>query len=204
MEEAIGIVGGSFDPIHLGHLILAQDAAEAFELDRVLFVPCARAPHKPAGAVASPADRAAMIQAAVEGDPRLAMCPVELDRGGVSYTWETLEELRRLNPGAGLRFVIGADTLTELHSWRNIGRILELCEFVTIARPGFRLDGLTPADLRLSPSQGDALLRRVAVGHGVDISSTDIRMRLAEGLSIRYLVPEPVAMYISEHHLYGT
>lgn len=203
MKQAIGIIGGSFDPIHVGHLILAQDAAEAFALDRVLFVPCAQAPHKPAGPVAPAADRAAMIGLAVAGDPRFELCRLELDRGGVSYTYDTVSALRAAYPDAALRFVIGADTLTELHSWRRIGDLLELCEFVTIARPGFRLLDLKPGDLRLPGALAGELLRRVAVGHAVDVSSSDIRMRLARGVGVRYLVPDSVNTYISEHHLYG-
>lgn len=203
MAQAIGIIGGSFDPIHMGHLILAQDAVEAFALDRILFVPCAQAPHKPAGPVAPAEDRAAMIALAVAGDPRFELCRLELDRGGVSYTYDTVAALRSACPDAALRFVIGADTLTELHSWRRIGDLLRLCEFVTVARPGFRLADLQPADLRLPSPWAADLLRRVASGHAVDLSSSDIRKRLARGVGVRYLVPDSVATYISEHHLYG-
>ena len=203
MDSDIGILGGSFNPVHLGHLILAQDAFERFELDRVYFVPCACAPHKPADLLAPAEDRLAMLEEAIEGDPRFAVSRAEIDRGGVSFTIDTVREFRQLFPGSGLHFIIGADTLTELKSWRCIGELLSLCAFVTLARPGFRTADVRDEDIGLPPPWPDRLRARVATGHAVDISSTDIRMRLAEGLSIRYLVPETVEMYISEHHLYG-
>ena len=203
MDSAIGILGGSFNPVHVGHLILAQDAMERFELERVCFVPCAQAPHKAAEMLAPAEDRFAMLDVAIEGDPRFAVSRVEIDRGSVSYTIDTVREFRRLFPDSRLHFIIGADTLTELKSWRSIGELLDLCAFVTLARPGFRSTDLRDEDIGLPPPWPDRLRARVAAGHAVEISSTDIRMRLAEGLRIRYLVPETVEMYISEHHLYG-
>ena len=203
MNASIGILGGSFNPIHVGHLILAQDAAEKFELDRVYFVPSANPPHKPAETLAPAEHRAAMIEAAIEGDARLALSRCELEREGVSYTIDTVRDFAAHFPGAALRFIIGADTLPELKSWRAIRELLTLCEFVTLARPGFRPESLGDAQIGLPPPWPERLRARIACGHVVEVSSTDIRMRLAEGLSIRYLVPSPVEMYICEHRLYG-
>ncbi len=199
----IGLFGGSFNPVHTGHLVIAQDAAESFGLDRVLFLPCGQPPHKPADALAPAEHRAAMIEASIEGDPRFALCRCELDRPGTTYTIDTVRALRAERPEDSLHFLIGADTLAELHSWKDIGDLLGLCEFLTLARPGFPLDSLDPDSFGLPPPWPELLLSRVARIHEVGISATDVRMRLAEGLSIRYLVPGCVERYISEYHLYG-
>lgn len=205
MTQRIGIFGGTFDPVHIGHLVMAQDALERFELDQVLWVPCKISPHKPGGSVASGDHRAAMLDLAVEGDPRLEVSRVELERGGVSYTIDTVRFLQGLFPDAQLVLIVGSDTLLDLTTWRAIDDLLDCCEVVTLARPGTDLELIKPSDLRFRDiEQAVQLLARSAVGHLIDISSTEIRMRLAEGLSIRYLVPDPVAMYIAEHRLYNS
>jgi nicotinate-nucleotide adenylyltransferase len=146
-----------------------------------------------------------MLDLAVEGDPRLEVSRLELERTGASYTIDTVRAIRVQNPGARPVLVLGADSLLELHGWRSVDELLELCEVVTLARPGKDLSATTAADLGFRDAACAArLLARRVVGHGVDISSTEIRMRLAEGLSIRYLVPDSVAMYIAEHNLYAS
>lgn len=199
----VGLFGGSFNPVHMGHLVVAQDAVEAFDLDRVVFVPCGHPPHKPSGELAAGEHRAAMIEAAIEGDPRFALSRCELERPGVTYTIDTVRAMRAARPDDSLHFLIGADTLTELHSWREIGTLLGLCEFLTLVRPGFDPARIDPASFGLPDPWPARLLGRIARVHEVGISSSDIRMRLAEGLGIRYLVPDCVERYISEHHLYG-
>ncbi len=201
MSERIGILGGTFNPIHLGHLILAQDALEQLELDRVLLIPCALPPHKDGRALASAPHRAAMIEAAIEGDPRFSVSTLEIERGGLSWTVDTLQALRDTYPDALRVFIIGADTVHELRTWRRIDDIFRLCRFAVVGRPGVKPTG-TPDELGLSEAQTDQLRASVIVGHDIDISSREIRMRIAEGLSIRYLVPDAVAMYIAEHRLY--
>lgn len=198
----LGLFGGSFNPVHLGHLVVAQDAMELFELSRVLFIPCARPPHKPATELASAEHRLAMLEAALEGDWRFEACDIELRRGGTSWSIETARELRRLYPSAELVFIIGADSLPELHLWREVDALLALCRFVTVVRPGTDLEALNRLDLNLPPPWSRRLLEQVRVGHQIGISSTDVRCRVAEGLSIRYLVHPAVEMYIAEHHLY--
>lgn len=198
----IGVLGGAFNPIHMGHLIMAQDAMEHFELSQVLFIPCSRPPHKPAPELAPAEHRLAMVQAALEGDWRFEVSDIEIQRGGISWSVDTARELRRLYPAAELVFIIGADMLPELYLWRDVGTLLELCRFVTLARPGTDLEALRQADLRLDPPWSERLKDQVRVGHLVNLSSTDIRYRLAEGLSIRYLVHPAVDMYIAEHRLY--
>jgi nicotinate-nucleotide adenylyltransferase len=199
----IGMLGGTFNPVHLGHLLVAQDAYEELELDRVLFIPAATPPHKTVHEIAEPRHRLAMLEAAVEGDPRFAVSPLELERPGVSYSIDTVQAIRERNPGAHLFFLIGADTLFELHTWKRIEELLTLCEFATVTRPGYAGKPITAETLRLPDPWPERLAARHFTSHPVDISSSDIRMRLAEGLSIRYLVPAAVEMYICEHHLYG-
>jgi nicotinate-nucleotide adenylyltransferase len=200
----IGVLGGTFNPIHLGHLIVAQMALERFELSRVLFIPCAMPPHKNGAGLAEGCHRLAMVQGAVEGDLHFEASDIEIQRGGRSYTVDTISVLHERFASADFCFIIGADTLMELHTWKQIDTLLTLVRFVTLARPGTNLAALRadPGRLRLPPPWPDRLLADVAEGRQVDVSSSDIRHRLAEGMSIRYLVPPCVEMYISEHNLY--
>lgn len=202
MAERIGILGGSFNPVHSGHLILAQDAMEQFGLERVLFVPASQPPHKPTLQLAPAADRLAMLRLALGDDTRFGLAEDEIQRGGVSYTVDTLRRLREQHRDASLFFIIGGDTLRELHTWKDIYTVLELAEIITVARPGSRLDGLDAEGLRLKDPWPKRLAANVATGHLVEISATDIRHRVARGLSIRYLVPQAVAGYIAAHGLY--
>ena len=202
MAERIGILGGSFNPVHTGHLILAQDALEQFGLSRVVFVPAAQPPHKPSLQLAPAADRMAMLRLALGDDARLAVSEDEIQRGGVSFTVDTLRRLREQLPDAALFFIIGGDTLRELHTWKDIYAVLELATIITVARPGFSVDGLDEEALRLRDPWPRRLAANVATGHLVEISATDIRNRVSRGLSIRYLVPQSVAGYIAAHGLY--
>lgn len=200
-QRKIGILGGSFNPVHIGHLVLAQDALEQYELDQVLFVPCAVPAHKRAEELAEAAHRRAMLDEAVMGDPRFEISDIELMRDGVSYAVDTVEQLKKARADAQLWFIIGADTLIELHTWREIYRLLELCEFITFQRPGYH-EKLTPERLQLKDPWPERLLKNVTEAHCIEVSSSDIRRRVAEGMSIRYLVPDSVGMYICEHGLY--
>lgn len=202
MAERIGILGGSFNPVHNGHLILAQDALEQFGLNRVVFIPAAQPPHKPSLLLAEAAVRLEMLRRAVAGDARFSVSEEELQRGGVSYTVDTLRRLRDLYAGAGLFFIIGGDSLRELHTWKDIYTVLELAEIITVARPGFRTDDLNESTLRLRDPWPRRLASNVATGHLVEISSTDIRNRVARGQSIRYLVPAAVEQYIAATAVY--
>lgn len=202
MTERIGILGGSFNPVHSGHLVLAQDALEQFGLARVVFVPAAQPPHKPSPGLAPASDRLEMLRLAVSGDARFEVSDIELQRGGVSYTVDTLRQFREQRPGAPLSFIIGGDTLRELHTWREIYTVLDLADLVTVARPGFRSDDLNEATLRLRDPWPRRLAANVATGHLIEISSTDVRARVARGQSIRYLVPAAVEQYILSRALY--
>ena len=203
-EMRIGILGGTFNPIHMGHLILGQTAIEAFGLTKVLFIPCHTPSHKNASSLLDARHRLEMVKLAVEDNWCFEPCDIEIQRGGVSYAVDTVAELRQRYPDARLFFIIGADSLVELHLWRNIYCLLTLCDFVTFARPGLEPENLTAQRLCLDDPWPARLLENLTIGPLIDISSSDVRHRLAEGLSIRYLVPAPVAMYIAEHHVYDT
>ena len=195
-----GIMGGSFNPVHTGHLLMAQDAAEYFELDRVFFIPCATPPHKVGTDLASAEHRLNMLKAAVTRVPLFEINTLEIERGGRSYSVDTVDRLRKTYRHDKFFFILGDDSLVDLPEWYRIDDLLEICEFVTLARPGVEIPAGAPAieDAR----QREQLLSRRRVGHSLNVSSTEIRDRVASGRSIRYLVPDAVADYIDGHRLY--
>lgn len=188
----IGILGGTFNPIHLGHLLIAQDALEQAGLTRVIFIPAATPPHKPLAGAVNGAHRLRMVKLAIAGDERFAVSDLEIRRGGRSYSVDTLAALKRQMTGQ-FYFIIGADSLNELHLWRDADRLVKLCRFIAVARPGY-----APEPAR----QLTGLRCQLLPGHACDISSRDIRARIAQTKSIRYLVPEPVRRYIERKKLY--
>jgi nicotinate-nucleotide adenylyltransferase len=198
----VGLMGGTFNPVHLAHLVAAQDARELFGLDEVWFIPCSAPPHKEHGQLAPGPDRVAMLKLALEGVPWASVCEIELRRGGISYTVETLRELMRLHPGHRFYFILGTDSLVELHQWREIESLLTMCTFVSIGRPGWDPTRLDEASLRLPPPWPGRLLAQVRTGHLIGVSSTEIRERAARGLSLRYLAPDAVVQYIENKALY--
>jgi len=200
--ERIGVFGGSFDPVHTGHLTIAQDAVEQLELDRLIFVPAAVPPHKKDVKLAEGRHRFEMLQLATEGNLSFEVSDMELQRGGVSYTFDTITQIQFEHPGAELFFIVGLDSLVELHCWRNVDELLELCTVVPFARGG-EDPARVAAKIQLSEPWKTRLMERLIRIHEIEISASEVRMRLAEGLSIRYLVPPEVEMYIAEHHLYG-
>jgi|APTNR8051073442_1049403.scaffolds.fasta_scaffold00090_75 nicotinate-nucleotide adenylyltransferase len=203
MAERVGIFGGSFNPVHTGHLVMAQDALERFGLHKVLWIPAAQPPHKLSQALAPAADRLDMLRLALQDDPRFEVSEEELNRGGVSYTVDTVQRLQTRRPEVQWTLIIGGDTLCELHTWKDIGRLLTLCQIVTVARPGFAADKMDPTLLRLPEPWPRKLLADVITGHRVEIASSELRQRIQRGQSIRYLVPEAVERYIRERRLYS-
>ena len=196
--RTVGLLGGTFNPVHDGHLSIAREALRLFALDGVWFIPCSNPPHKPAAGLASNADRLAMLNLAIAGEPRFQALTIEFERPGRSYTIDTILALRMLHPGIGFVFIIGADTLPELHTWHRPLELLELVRIVTLARPGHVPES---AELHLPPPWPGKLLADVRTGSPLDVSSRDIRAGIAAGRPVP-LVPEPVMRYIQEHNLY--
>ncbi len=201
-SERIGVFGGSFDPVHMGHLTIAQDAVEQLELNRLIFVPAAVPPHKQGKTLVEGRHRFEMLQLATEANLSFEVSDMELQRGGISYTFDTMTQIQFEHPGAELFFIVGLDSLVELHLWKNIEQLLELCTVVPFARGG-EDPARIAEQIQLSNGWKTKLLGRLIRIHEIEISASEVRMRLAEGLSIRYLVPPEVEMYIAEHHLYG-
>ena len=194
--EKIGIFGGSFDPIHYGHLVLAEYAKNAWALDRVILVPVGRQPLKENGTLASGPDRLAMVRLAIKGNAAFSVDDRELKRPGLSSTVDTMTALHAAHPQAELFFITGADEALSLGRWMRSEELSRLCRVIAATRPGFDLRGLE----QLPPYwQGRVLPIEIPQ---LEISSSDLRQRVADGKSIRYLLPDGVASYIRSHHLY--
>jgi nicotinate-nucleotide adenylyltransferase len=187
----IGLLGGSFDPPHNGHLLAAGDAFDALSLDRLIFVPTAVQPLKIGKAAATPEQRLSMVRRLVEGDERFDVSAVEIERGGLSYTVDTLADLAGRWPSAELFWLVGADAVRTFDKWREPGKIVELATVVVLQRAG---DGTETGTMPGTPKW--LATRRI------DISSTEIRERVREGKSIRGFVPDAVADFIAAEQLY--
>jgi nicotinate-nucleotide adenylyltransferase len=202
-DRRVGILGGTFDPVHYAHLVIAEQAREALALDRVVFVPAGMPPHKLDESITPAADRAAMVELAVRDNPAFAMCRIELDRDGPSYTLDTLElltaEAARQRVVRELFFILSTEVLDDLPTWREPRRILALCRLAVVPRPGAPLPDRTWLEARFA-GLADRIVQieTVPVAH----SASDVRRRAAAGHSIRYLVPPPVETYIRDHRLY--
>jgi nicotinate-nucleotide adenylyltransferase len=166
-----------------------------------VFIPVNKPPHKQCHNLVSAAHRLAMIDGAIEGDLRFGLSDIEVEREGVSYAVDTMRELKYMYPDSDLSFIIGSDSLPELHLWKNVYELLGLCEIKVFERPGYRIESLAKK-LELREPWPSKLVENTVSGHMIDISSSDIRYRICEGMSIRYLVHPAVEMYISEHSLY--
>jgi nicotinate-nucleotide adenylyltransferase len=193
----IGVFGGTFDPVHLGHLILAEQSREQARLDRVLFVPAARPPNKQHQAITPFSQRVEMLALAIAGHPAFQIDELEKDRPGPSYTVDTLEELHRRYPDDQLSLLIGSDCLSDLAHWRDPARICQLAELLIMARPGWSIEQF-PTEANLPRD----MHRQIIHAPMIDLASRDLRRRAAEGRSLRYLVPRAVECYISAHRLY--
>jgi nicotinate-nucleotide adenylyltransferase len=189
----IGVFGGTFNPPHLGHLIVAESARESLNLDKVLFIPCASPPHKSSRSLADADCRLEMVKLAISGNTCFEASDIEIERGGKSYTVDTLRALTALYPRAELFLLIGIDNLLELHTWKEPEEIFGLCDVVAINRPGF-----DPANVRKDYLRRVTFLRYPSI----DISSSEIRRKAKMGKSIKYLVPSAVESYILKHGAY--
>jgi nicotinate-nucleotide adenylyltransferase len=205
---SVGVFGGTFDPIHIGHLAVAEEAAETLGLECVLLVPAARPPHKPAVETAPGEDRLAMVELAIAGNPRFATSRLELDRDGPSYTAETLTALIAERAAAGQlgepHLILSADAFVGLPTWHEPRRVLSLARLVVAPRDGFP-DASADALREWFPDLPDAAARAVFLdGPHLHLSASTLRDRAAAGRSLRYLVPEAVRAYIGDHGLYRT
>lgn len=186
----IGILGGTFNPIHIGHLILAEEAMSKLKLDRVIFVPTFIPPHKNVEASAKPKDRLKMVELAIQSNEAFNVSTFELDSKKKSYSVYTLKEFRRIyGKDAQLFFITGSDLLKDLFSWKNVNEIFKMSKFIVANRPGYPVEEL-PQDID------------TVVITPIEISSEEIRRRIRENRSVRYLVPEKVRFYIIKHKLY--
>ena len=197
---ATGVFGGTFDPIHYAHLAVAEAAREAFDLRRILFIPAAQPPHKPDRPITSAADRFAMVEAAIAGNDRFEISRVELDRGGPSYTAETLASLRAADGDDPFALILSAESFAELPTWHEPERILELAAAIVVA-PRYGYEEVDEEFLarHFPSSTGRAVFLD---GPRIRMSASEVRERAASGRSIRYLVPDAVAAYIGDHGLY--
>jgi nicotinate-nucleotide adenylyltransferase len=193
-------MGGTFDPIHNGHLVAASEVADLFDLDEVVFVPTGQPWQKRHRPVAAAEDRYLMTVIATAPNPRFSVSRVDIDRGGPTYTKDTLRDLRALNPAADLYFITGADALASILSWQNWEEMFSIAKFVGVSRPGYELDGEQIAGaIRELPAEALRLVEVPALA----ISSTDCRKRAATDRPIWYLVPDGVVQYVAKRKLYA-
>lgn len=198
----VGILGGTFDPVHVGHLIIAEEALSRLALDQVLFIPAGQ-PWLKADQVLSAAEhRLKMVELAIASNPRLGVSRIEIDRAGPTYTVDTLEQLKRdLGEDVQLFFILGLDALEHFHRWEQPERIIELCELALASRPGFQNSRILDEQLGRYPKLGSKV--NFLAAPVMDISGSSIRLRAGEGRSIKYRVPEAVERYIDQRALYG-
>lgn len=196
----VGVLGGTFDPIHIGHLVAAEEVRAQLRLDRVVFVPAGLPPHKLTEHVSSVAHRLAMVKLAIASNPYFTVSRVDIDRFGPCYTVDTIELLRdEWGGNIELYFILGSDSLADIVTWHQPERLIRLCRLAVMERPGYRVD--VEELERLLPG----ITSRIHFINSpqLDISSTDIQKRVRQGLPIKYQVPEAVEDYIYEHELYA-
>lgn len=186
----IGILGGTFNPIHIGHLILAEEVKDKLKLDKVIFIPTNHPPHKQNSEIIDAKERYKMVKLAIKGNKDFLVSDIEIRRKGVSYTIETIQELKKIYPKDQLYFITGSDLLKYLDDWKDLNQILEMVNFVVVNRPGYPLEMIPPHIKTLEIS-------------AVDVSGFQIRKNLKEKRSVKYLVPENVLRYIKKNRLYG-
>jgi len=219
LSQRLGILGGTFNPIHYGHLAAAEEVRDRLRLDRILFIPSFIPPHKREEIVPHADLRVEMVRFATKGNPFFEASDIEINRGGRSYTIDTVEALREVFPGMDLYFITGLDSFLEIQTWHEWERLLMLSNFVVISRPGYKfvdlarisfMQSAAPELARLDQGlQRDAVVRSSAFTICLetiplfDISSTDIRTRVKAGVSIKYLLPDAIETYIITNKLYA-
>lgn len=192
-RPSIGVMGGTFDPIHHGHLVAASEVMDVFNLDQVVFVPAQMQPFKAGRRVTSPEHRYLMTVIATASNNRFTVSRVDIDRGGTTYTIDTLNDLHQQRPNADLFFITGADALEQILTWKDAEQLFDLAHFIGVTRPGHELNAAG------IPKSAVSLLEVPAMA----ISSTDCRARVAAGKPVWYLVPDGVVQYIDKYGLYS-
>lgn len=196
----IGVMGGTFDPIHMGHLVAAEEAMWALRLDKVLFVPTGEPPHKQPGGSSAAADRVRMVELAIASNPHFQLSLVDVNRPGKSYTVDTMRILRAdLGAGAELFFIIGMDSLSELSTWKDPAGLITQSRLAVVNRPPYPEANLVRLEAQLPGISGRVDMVEMP---GIDLSASDLRQRVTTGRPIKYLVPEAVEQYILERGLY--
>jgi len=216
MKERVGLFGGTFDPVHCGHIRAAGEVLERFSLDKVLFIPSFIPPHKERAGIAPARDRLRMVDLACREEPRFAASSIEVDAREKSYSIITLEKVKRIYPGAWIFFILGVDAFLEIETWRDHERVLEECLFIVMTRPGYRLEqadrvlGGLIGEKVYPISENEKIGEDLFGAHRIfflpflalDISSTEVRRRIGRGETVKSLVPDIVGDYIRSHHLY--
>lgn len=200
-NKKVGIMGGTFDPIHTGHLVVANEVLNFYGLDEIIFIPAGDPPHKK-GTAANSFDRYVMTEIAVLSNDRFMVSDMEIKKEGKSYTLDTLTELTQKYPDAEFYFITGTDAVIELPSWREPEKLLKLCKFVAVSRPGISMEDAWTKISEINKKYNSCI--ELFQAPMLQISSTDIRHRLMEGKSVKYLLPESVEQYIIKNNLYGS
>lgn len=199
-DKKVGIMGGTFDPIHIGHLILAETAKDYFHLDEVLFVPSGSSYMKEN--VTDKYIRSHMVELAIEDNPDFALSNIEIEREGNSYSYETMQQLKALHPDNIYYFIVGADSIFHMREWKNIDLLFENCIIAVAVREGYSETELNECIHSLTKEFSNCKIQLFATSR-VDISSTDIRQRLIQKLSARYSVPDKVLAYLEKNRIYS-
>ena len=200
MKKRVGIMGGTFNPIHLGHLIIAEAAYEAYNLDEVLFVPSGVSYMKDQSEILDAKKRVHMTGLAIEDNPHFALSTIEIDRDGNSYSYETLETLRKQNPNTEYYFLVGSDTLFALETWKHPEILLPSCTILVAVRDGVPMEKMQEHAKYLEEKFGGSI--QLLTTPNIEISATDIRNRLSKNRNVKYFVPDAVLDFINKYDLY--
>lgn len=198
--KKLGIIGGTFNPIHYGHLVAAEFAREAFALNHIVFVPSARPPHKDLGEILDSQHRLKMVEIAVRDNAYFSVSELEIERRGLSYSVETVADFHRMYPGTEIFFILGIDAFMFMNTWKDTDRLAEMCSMIVVTRPGYHMN---PEDERFAgiPALMWEKIEVIPIP-GFEISSSAIRERVEQGKTIKYLLPPGVEQYIYDHNLY--
>jgi nicotinate-nucleotide adenylyltransferase len=202
-DRSVGIMGGTFDPIHYGHLVIAEAARAKFQMEEIVFVPSGTPPHKRGRNITHFEHRFQMTKLAIQDNAHFCVSRLEIDRPGPSYAVDTIRALRDLfSPNTRLYFITGADAILEILSWKDVGALIGMCQLVAATRPGYSLDGLKDIVNRIQSEHKREFNVHTMEVPALMISSTDIRKRVESGMPIKYLLPDSVEKYIYDHKLY--